>query len=85
MASFNCFVTYVKQAAANSNFGLLSHGELVRLLQSNGMTRQEIDSAIEALNDLYKATGAPGAGPIVKQEAKVYGQHHVWSNLGRSQ
>lgn len=55
MASFSCFVTYVKQAAANSNFGLLSHGELIRILQGNGMTRQEIDEAIGAMNELYHA------------------------------
>src|SRR5687768_11590796 len=55
MASFQCFIQYVKQAQANSNFGVLSRGELTRVLLQNGMTKWEIDEALIALNELFAA------------------------------
>lgn len=55
MASFQCFVSYVQQAAQNSNFGIMSRADLHRSLEQNGMTQAEIDGAIEALNELFKA------------------------------
>lgn len=55
MASFRCFIQYVKNAQANSSLGILSHAELVKQLLDNGMSRKEIDEAVRALNELYGA------------------------------